>query len=63
MDPNTALAELRRIVGRLLDTGYGDTVPDGWYEDALAALEHVAAIDEFLTSGGFLPTEWAPATT
>jgi hypothetical protein len=62
MDPDTELAELRRCVKRCLETGYGDTVTDEWRDDALEALERVAALDEFITRGGYAPAAWAAAT-
>jgi hypothetical protein len=62
MDPDAALAELRDQIRHCLATGDGDTVPDGWRDDALAVMERAQELDEFLTSGGFLPTDWAPAT-
>lgn len=59
MDPNVALAELRSLVTGCLRVGYGELRPEGWAEEALEALERVAALDEFLTGGGYLPNGWA----
>lgn len=55
MDPNTVLIELREAVRNYDDA---TTQEDMLYAaDALAT--HVAALDEWLTRGGFLPTDWA----
>lgn len=48
MDPNETLAELRKLAARLLDTG-------GWPDDMA---EKFQALDEWLSKGGFLPTDW-----
>jgi hypothetical protein len=53
MDPNAALANLRAA----LDPERGDSPG---FEDALDdAIEAFAALDEWLSKGGFLPAEWA----
>jgi hypothetical protein len=50
MDPNANLEEQRRIARRILD---GDD------RDAERLAELVEALDEWLASGGFLPSDWA----
>lgn len=50
MDPNATLAEIREILARPM------YIHGGW---RLAVL--VKALEDWLTSGGFLPDEWAPS--
>jgi len=53
MDPNVALANLREA----LNPEQGDSPG---FEDALDnAIEAFAALDEWLSKGGFLPGAWA----
>ena len=62
MDVNVTLAQLRTLTAGCLLTGYGDIEPDdraSWMDDALEALERVAALDEFLSRGGALPARWS----
>lgn len=49
MDPNANLAVVRRLAASILD-GERDLA------DSLA--EHVQALDEWLSRGGFLPSAW-----
>lgn len=57
MDPNEALKELRRILAL-----YDNDQPPRKVEDALwdfqAMKESLAALDQWLSKGGFLPDEW-----
>lgn len=58
MDPNATLAELRRALAAAADAAIADA-DDGAY---LFRLECAAAaagnLDEWLSKGGFLPTDW-----
>jgi hypothetical protein len=62
MDPNTALANLRSALRRAAKRMDDDTddarfcvVPNGTVSDAMEAF---AALDGWLSSGGFLPSAW-----
>lgn len=59
MDPNANLKEQREIVARMLDDDAES--PDGFANDATRLAELVQALDEWLTNGGFLPSEWSSA--
>lgn len=67
MDVNVTLAQLRTLTAGCLRTGYSDIEPGdiepgdraAWMDDALEALERVAALDEFLSRGGALPAGWS----
>lgn len=59
MDANATLCAARALVARLLTDGDRLPLPDGWTDDALEVLELVAALDEHLSRGGYLPSEWA----
>lgn len=63
MDPNSALTIIRDHIGRCLPAP--EPADAAWVRDAQAALEEVAALDEWLSNGGFTPHAWAthPATT
>lgn len=50
MDPNAALAEIRAIL----------TNPSFWMAEAFRLAELVDGLDDWLTHGGFMPTEWVP---
>jgi hypothetical protein len=50
MDPNAALAEIRAIL----------TNPSFGMAEAFRLAELVDGLDDWLTHGGFMPTEWAP---
>ncbi len=58
MDPDTALADLRAGVAAVRDAadGNGDLITSA---EILA--DAAAALDEWITRGGFLPAEWRQA--
>ena len=49
MDPNTALATLRKLIGEWQDT-------DSVNVDELT--EAFQGLDEWLSGGGFMPSDW-----
>lgn len=51
MDPDANLAEIRRLVARMTDGPMFE-------HDAARLVVLVAALDEWLTRGGFLPQAW-----
>lgn len=54
MDVNVTLAQLRTLTAGCLHTGYGDIAPAdraGWIEEALEALERVAALASIFRNG------------
>jgi hypothetical protein len=53
MDPNTNLKELRSLVAGNVDKEF---VSD---HDTARMMELIGSLDEWLTRGGFLPTDWA----
>lgn len=53
MDPNANLAEQRRILARF-------NADEASLADAERLAELVAALDEWISRGGFLPAEWQP---
>jgi hypothetical protein len=61
MDPNAALEAIRDLQAQWREKQYIDGAEDA----ALNILEkmsgHVAALDEWLTRGGFLPEAWKAA--
>lgn len=57
MDPNTALEEMRKCAANIIRSVDAHGVPSD--EDAERLAEHVQALDEWLSKGGFLPREWA----
>jgi hypothetical protein len=58
MDPNAALAAIREAITSLQEPT--DDTEDAWNQvDEL--VDHVVALDEWLTKGGFLPDAWASA--
>ena len=68
MDPNTALAAIRTAVAQMQaliedasvweeDTRYA--LGDDGKDAAESLVEHVQALDEWLSRGGFLPDAWA----
>lgn len=58
MDPNEALKNLRDTIGLATALSDGDPV-DFTAEQILADMtEDVQALDEWLSKGGFLPTDW-----
>lgn len=56
MDPNAILAQIRAVINLVRDDETARTL------DAYAELEKITdeaeALDEWLSGGGFLPTEW-----
>ena len=56
MDPDETLRQLRSLAGRILAT---DSDPDA--DDAVRLAELASALDDWLTTGGFLPARWTPA--
>ncbi len=52
MDPNKCLEELRDDCSYLEYAAWVD-------EDILKVVEKVRALDEWLSSGGFLPKDWS----
>lgn len=60
MDPNTALANMREAIRRLDDPSNTSTI--GEYAEAARDLrDEAGALDEWLSRGGFLPTDWTRA--
>jgi len=61
MDPNTNLEEQRRIAARLLADRQRSTHSRevDAVQDAIRLAELVQALDEWITRGGFLPSEWS----
>lgn len=55
MDPNATLARIRELTASLLDSD-ADPGTAASIGDQLA--EHVQALDEWLSKGGFLPRAW-----
>lgn len=60
MDPNETLRRLREKVRE----ARADAEVQGYVNlgDAVAVLEYFAALDEWLSKGGFLPEAWRPVT-
>lgn len=58
MDPNATLAEMRRLVGRMLDDE-SEHVDSG---DAVRLAALLEALDGWITGGGFLPAAWRRPT-
>lgn len=59
MDPDANLREQREIAKRIValaETGEDDQQLG---EEGIRLAELVLALDEWLTNGGFLPTDWA----
>lgn len=61
MDPDAALAAIRKAVRELNKVRDGATIADLDQLDYLIYefVEHVEALDEWITKGGFLPAAWA----
>lgn len=57
MDINTALENMRRYAGRAVAAADSDGEGDG-QRLAVEMAEQWQAIDQWLSSGGFLPTAW-----
>ena len=61
MDPNIALDKLREMCRRALDEDSPEDIESDLAEDICEAFE---ALDQWLSNGGFLPSEWRqPADT
>jgi hypothetical protein len=57
MDPNEALRKLRKLAKQLLDEGNaGDAAELG-----LDMAEQFQSLDEWMSKGGFVPTDWRRA--
>ncbi|MER5257429.1 hypothetical protein [Streptomyces sp. NPDC002855] len=59
MDPDVALMRIRRAVEGL-DSIAANPAQD-WSGELIDVLEHVAALDEWISCGGFLPSDWSSA--
>jgi hypothetical protein len=57
MDPNSNLAEQRRIAARLIEASDAGEPPNE--TDALRLAELCQALDEWIANGGFLPADWS----
>jgi hypothetical protein len=51
MDPNAALARIQELVREILDNELAS-------DEAVELAEAVDDLDEWIGSGGFIPTEW-----
>jgi hypothetical protein len=63
MDPNEILRALRALAATVLrdhENADGSGVDQ---DDASALAEHFAALDEWISGGGFLPESWAKGRT
>lgn len=63
MDPNEALAELRRLMrevrGAIMELPVdADALTERIATDAAALADQAEALDVWLRGGGFLPTAW-----
>jgi hypothetical protein len=57
MDPDATLQEIRRIIQ--LNNTAGQPDSDGIDGDEIGRLfEYVEALDNWITGGGFIPTDW-----
>lgn len=56
MDINAALANVRRLNALVLKAFDGGVLPDE--DDILELADQLQAMDEWLSKGGFLPTDW-----
>lgn len=57
MDPNATLARLRRAVDGI--EAVAANPAEDWSGELIDVLEHVAALDEWISRGGFLPQGWS----
>lgn len=57
MDPNATLAEMIRAAADVNRAQPGDSI-EGFQEAALRLAEHVEALNEWISRGGFLPDAW-----
>lgn len=61
MDPNEALRVMRMFTRQILDRADSLETANDYERQALdgeSLAEHVQALDEWLSNGGFLPTDW-----
>lgn len=59
MDPDTALAHIRWLMS---DEGLKSYAGQGWSAYAADLMQHVEALDGWITRGGFLPKDWKQVT-
>ena len=62
MDPNATLDELLALLGRATALAGMHLPPRVLAHDIHRVIELVEALDSWLTSGGFLPDRWQPAS-
>jgi hypothetical protein len=60
MDPNTALSRLRFLTESILSQ-VEDGVAD--WDNMQEMAQQFEALDEWMSKGGFLPTDWHPIRT
>lgn len=60
MDPNTALENLRDAFNEMLEAN-AQQDSDGFYIAAHDAFEAWSALDDWMSTGGFLPEDWEDA--
>jgi hypothetical protein len=58
MDPTAALVTIRNLIAEIEATGSDRYLALSQLADSLA--EHVKALDQWMTRGGFLPRQWRP---
>lgn len=58
MDPNAALAQLRKMVARMNGGGEGEVSEVEASVIAEEMAEHFGALDDWLRTGGFKPKDW-----
>lgn len=61
MDPNETLAKIRRIREKMASYGTVKKFDDDMEDLAWLLYENIGNLDEWLTSGGFLPKGWVPS--
>lgn len=68
MDPNETLRALRALVGRVNEPDWDAEAMDDadlgslWASLAMDLAEHIEALDDWLTKGGFPPEAWQGAS-
>lgn len=60
MDPTANLTKIRDLITQIYAAEDNPDPPFDWGEIALELAEHVEALDNWMKSGGFLPTQWRP---
>ena len=60
MDPEQALTDIRRLISELEPLRQGDDVVHAGtvQDEVLELMEKFEALDEWLTKGGFPPSDW-----